>query len=56
MVVHAKGIGPDFTFCIVYGRVAHLIDLSQVTVARREYEALSPAEVNLRIRTALAAS
>ena len=53
MVVHAKGIGPDFTFCIVYGRVHHLVDLSQVTVARREFDELSPAEVNLRIRAAL---
>ncbi len=53
MVVHAKGMGPDFTFCIVYGRVHHLIDLSQVTVAAPEFELLSPAEVNLRIRTAL---
>jgi len=53
MVVHAKGMGPDFTFFIVYGRVGHLVDLSQVTVEQREYEELSPAEVNLRIRTAL---
>jgi beta-lysine 5,6-aminomutase beta subunit len=53
MVVHAKGMGPDFTFFIVYGRVGHLVDLSEVTVAEREYEELSPAEVNLRIRTAL---
>jgi beta-lysine 5,6-aminomutase beta subunit len=53
MVVHAKGMGPDFTFFIVYGRTGHLVDLSQVTVAQREYEELSPAEVNLRIRTAL---
>ncbi|MGH3165655.1 MAG: cobalamin B12-binding domain-containing protein, partial [Trebonia sp.] len=37
----------------VYGRVQHLVDLSQVTVTPREYELLSPAEVNLRIRTAL---
>jgi len=53
MVVHAKGMGPDFTFFVVYGRVSHLVDLSEVTVAEREYEELSPAEVNLRIRTAL---
>jgi len=53
MVVHAKGMGPDFTFFIVYGRVAHLVDLSQVTVAEREFELLSPAEVNLRIRSIL---
>jgi beta-lysine 5,6-aminomutase beta subunit len=53
MVVHAKGMGPDFTFFIVYGRVGHLVDLSEVTIAEREFELLSPAEVNLRIRTAL---
>jgi beta-lysine 5,6-aminomutase beta subunit len=53
MVVHAKGMGPDFTFCIVYGRVSHLVDLSQVTVAEREFPLLSAAEVNLRIRSAL---
>ena len=27
MVVHAKGMGPDYTFFIVYGRVSHLVDL-----------------------------
>src|SRR5215472_6025494 len=53
MVVHTKPIGPDFTFFIVYGRVSHLVDLSAVTVPEREFELLSPAEVNLRIRTAL---
>ena len=40
MVVHAKGIGPDFTFFIVYGRVGHLVDMSAVTVAEREYPLL----------------
>ncbi len=53
MVVHAKGMGPDFTFFIVYGRVSHLVDLDQVTVAEREYPLLSPAEVSQRIRAAL---
>jgi beta-lysine 5,6-aminomutase beta subunit len=53
MVVHAKGMGPDFTFFIVYGRVSHLVDLSQVTVARREFPVLSSAEINLRIRAGL---
>jgi len=52
-VAHVKAIGPDFTFFIVYGRVAHLVDLSLVTVASREFAMLSPAEVNLRIRSAL---
>ncbi|MBO0815749.1 MAG: cobalamin-dependent protein [Actinobacteria bacterium] len=53
MVVHAKPIGPDFTFFIVYGRVGHLVDLSQVTVARREFPLLAPAEINQRIRAGL---
>jgi beta-lysine 5,6-aminomutase beta subunit len=53
MVVHAKGMGPDFTFFIVYGRVSHLVDLSEVKIAEREFELLSPAEINLRIRSAL---
>ena len=53
MVVHAKGMGPDFTYFIVYGRVSHLVDLSQVKVTEREFELLPAAEVNLRIRSAL---
>ncbi len=53
MVVHAKGMGPDFTFFIVYGRVAHLVDLTAVTVVPREFSLLAAAEVNLRIRAGL---
>jgi len=53
MVVHAKGIGPDFTFFIIYGRVSHLVEMSAVTVAEREYPLLTAQEVNLRIRSAL---
>ena len=53
MVVHAKGIGPDFTFFIVYGRVSHLVDMSAVTVTERAFPLLSAQEVNLRIRSAL---
>ena len=26
LVVHAKPMGPDFTFFVVYGRVHHLVD------------------------------
>ena len=51
MVVHAKAMGPEFTFFIVYGRVRHLVDLAEVTVARREFPVLSAAEINLRIRS-----
>ena len=53
MVVHARGIGPDFTFCIVYGQLSHLVDLSQVIVAEREFPLLAAPEVNRRIRAAL---
>jgi beta-lysine 5,6-aminomutase beta subunit len=53
MVVHAKGMGTAHTFFIVYGRVSHLVDLTQVKVARREFPLLSAAEVNLRIRSGL---
>jgi beta-lysine 5,6-aminomutase beta subunit len=53
MVVHAKAMGPDFTFFIVYGSVRHLVDLAEVTVARREYPLLPAAEINLRIRSSL---
>nr|WP_293775173.1 OAM dimerization domain-containing protein [Sporichthya sp.] len=53
MVVHTRGMGPDFTFFVVYGRSAHSVDLSQITVAEREYPLLSPAEVNTAIRTTL---
>jgi beta-lysine 5,6-aminomutase beta subunit len=53
MVVHAKGIGPQFTFFIVYGTVRHLVDLAGVTVTEREFPVLPAAEINLRIRAAL---
>ena len=53
MVVHAKGIGPQFTFFIVYGTARHLVDLAEVTVARREFPVLPAAEINLRIRETL---
>src|SRR5207247_2554748 len=35
MVVHAKGMGPAFTFFVVYGRARHLVDLSEVLVPER---------------------
>jgi len=37
----------------VYGRAGHLVDLSAVTITRREFPLLSPAEINLRIRSGL---
>ncbi|HEV7932463.1 MAG TPA: OAM dimerization domain-containing protein [Actinomadura sp.] len=54
-VVHAKPMGPDFTFFIVYGRVNHLIDYAAIEEpAGREYPLLAATEVNLAIRTVLA--
>ena len=53
LVVHAKPMGPDFTFFVVYGRVNHLVDVSQVEVVERDYPLLTPKEVNLAIRKGL---
>ena len=50
MVVHAKAMGPDFTFFVVYGRVHHLVDVDKVEVVERDYPLLSPKEANLAIR------
>jgi beta-lysine 5,6-aminomutase beta subunit len=50
MVVHAKAMGPDFTFFVVYGRVNHLVDTSKVTVVERDYPLLTPKEVNLAVK------
>jgi methanogenic corrinoid protein MtbC1 len=52
-VVHSKPMGPDFTFFIVYGRVNHLVDPSLVEVAEREWALLTPADVNLAVRSTL---
>ncbi len=53
-VVHAKAMGPDFTFFIVYGRANHLIDYASIPVPEgREYPLLTAKDVNLAIRTAL---
>jgi len=53
MVVHARGMGDGFTFFVVYGRVRHLVDLSQVDVVERDFPLLGPKEVNTTIRRGL---
>jgi beta-lysine 5,6-aminomutase beta subunit len=53
MVVHAKAMGPSFTFFVVYGRVTHLVNLDEVEVVEREYPLLSAKEVNLAVRSRL---
>ena len=53
LVVHAKPMGPDFTFFVVYGRAQHLVDLSKVTVVEREFPLLGPKEVSAAIKRGL---
>ncbi len=53
MVVHAKAMGPHFTFFVVYGSVHHLVDLAAVEVVEREYPLLSAKEVNGSIKSRL---
>jgi beta-lysine 5,6-aminomutase beta subunit len=53
LLVHAKPMGPDFTFFVVYGRVNHVVDPSQVVVVERDYPLLSPKEVNAAVKRSL---
>jgi beta-lysine 5,6-aminomutase beta subunit len=53
LVVHAKPMGPDFTFFVVYGRVNHLVELDKVEVVERDYPLLSPKEVNAAVKKAI---
>ncbi|GIG48802.1 L-beta-lysine 5,6-aminomutase beta subunit [Dactylosporangium siamense] len=53
MVVHARPIGAQHTFFVVYGRVNHLVEPGKVVVAERDYPLLSAKEVNAAIRARL---
>ena len=53
MVVHAKPMGDDFTFFVVYGSVNHLVDLSKVQVVERDFPLLGAKEINSLIRQKL---
>jgi beta-lysine 5,6-aminomutase beta subunit len=53
LVVHARAVGPGFTFFVVYGPVRHLVDPGAVHVAEREYPLLTAREVNAAIRSRL---
>ncbi len=53
LLVHAKAMGPDFTFFVVYGSVNHLVDLREVQVVEREYPLLGAKEINLAIKRSL---
>src|SRR5450759_1201298 len=53
LLVHAKAMGSDFTFFIVYGSVSHLVDLREVVVIPREFAMLSAKDVNAAIKKRL---
>ena len=50
ILVHAKAIGPKFTFFVVYGSVKHLVDIREVEVIERDYDLLSAKDANAAIR------
>jgi beta-lysine 5,6-aminomutase beta subunit len=52
-VVHARAVGPQFTFFIVYGRVRHGVDLAEIPVPRRDFPLLTASEVNRVVRAHL---
>ena len=53
LIVHAKAMGPDFTFFVVYGSVHHLVNLDDVHVVEREYPLLSAKDANAAIKRTL---
>ena len=53
LLVHAKAIGPKFTFFVIYGPVTHLVDIRGIELVEREYELLSSKEVNTLIKKRL---
>lgn len=50
MVVHARPVGEDFTFVVVYGAVHHVVDLDAVQIVEREYPLLTPSGVNAAVK------
>jgi beta-lysine 5,6-aminomutase beta subunit len=53
MVVHSRAMGEGYTFFVVYGRVNHLVDLSEVRVAERDFPVLAAKEINTLVRRRL---
>ena len=53
LLVHAKAMGPHFTFFVVYGSVTHLVDVRDVVVHEREFPLLSARDTNAEIRKRL---
>lgn len=53
LLVHAKAIGPEHTFFVVYGSVTHLVELDKVQVVERDFPLLSAKDVNAAIKKTL---
>ena len=53
LLVHAKAMGPDFTFFVVYGSCHHLVTLDEVVIPARDYPLVSAKEANLAIKRLL---
>ncbi|MFN2586584.1 MAG: OAM dimerization domain-containing protein [Actinomycetota bacterium] len=52
-LVHAKAMGPGFTFFILYGTTTHDVDPDELVVEEREFPLYSYGEVNQLIRERL---
>ena len=52
-VVHMKAMGPDFTFFVVYGATAHVVDPDSIDIPERDFPELAYPEVNRIIREKL---
>jgi len=53
LVVHAKQMGEDYTFFVVYGRANHVVDPGMVEIVERDYPLLTPKEANAAIKRGL---
>ncbi|MFD9322960.1 OAM dimerization domain-containing protein [Streptomyces sp. NPDC060053] len=53
LLVHARPVGTEFGFFVVYGAVAHRVELDTVDVLEREYPLLSAQEVDERVQRGL---
>ncbi|WP_238146704.1 OAM dimerization domain-containing protein [Ornithinimicrobium murale] len=53
LLVHAKAMGPEHTFFVVYGSVTHLVELDKVEVLERDFPLLSAKEINTTIKKTL---
>ena len=52
-VQHMKGMGPRFTFFVVYGSTVHSVDPDEIEVGERDYPMLTSQEINRSIRESL---